>query len=107
MTPSGTFICGDYNNTPSVINPGFAWNSLSRYSRVEVDQAQAIDIAQVSGGTLIDFSLAFATDTYQSTCATAHSAVTWVRITSPQGEVLYNGCPVGNFTQVDVCNPAN
>lgn len=107
MTPLGTFICGDYNNTPSVINPNHAWDSYSRYSRIQIDAAQALDVAQVSGGTLIDFSLAYAADTYQSACASAHTSVTWVRITNLQGEVVYNGCPVGNFAQVDVCNPAN
>lgn len=107
QTPQGTHICADYNNTPAPLNPGFSWDLKSRYSRIEVSQAQAIDIAQVSGSSLIDFSLAFAVDTYQSSCSTAHAAVTWVRITNSQGEVIYNGCPVGNFAQVNVCNPAN
>lgn len=107
QTPQGTYICADYNNLPTPLNPNFSWDSKSRYSRIEVNQSQAIDVAQVSGSSLIDFSLAYAVDTYQSTCSTAHTAVTWVRITNSEGTVIYNGCPVGNFAQVEVCNPAN
>ena len=107
LTPLGTYICGDYDNTPSVINPTHSWNPLSRYSRMEIDLSQALDIANVSGGSTIDFAIVYAVDTYQSTCEIAHTGLTWTRITNSQGEVVYNGCPVGNFAQVNVCTPAN
>lgn len=111
LTDYGTYICEDYKNTPDAISKTGVWTGdvASRYSRIELTQQQALDIANaVGGGTVIDFELLAAMDTYnEPSCRSggAHRDITWTRITSPEGDVLYNGCPEGWFVSIDVCNP--
>jgi hypothetical protein len=105
QTAQGTYICGDYLNLPTPLNPSFNWNSTSRYNKMVITKQQAIAISQVTGNSLVTFSLTYAIPKYGATCDTAHSNVTWLRLTSPSGAVYFNGCPSGNFATIDVCLP--
>jgi hypothetical protein len=111
LTPYGTYICQDYDNTPAPLTGGtWTGDSYSRYSKTTITQAQALAIsAATTSGNVIDFSLVAGMTTYGGVCdsiTTPHSNITWVRLSKSDGTVIYNGCPIGNFTSVDVCTPA-
>ena len=110
-TPTGVPICQDFGNTLSPI-AGPGTNIYSRYSAITLTGEQAINVAEAAGGELIEFSLRGALSAYGPPCSTSpcgdtrtvsHSNITWTRITTSEGRVLYNGCPEGNFVTVDVC----
>jgi hypothetical protein len=111
QTPYGTYICEDYNNTPDEISKTGVWTGdpTSRYSKIVLTQQQAMDAANAAGGgTVIDFELLAAMDTYnEPSCRSggAHRDITWTRISANDGTVFYNGCPEGFFVSIDVCNP--
>jgi len=110
-TVNGTFICQDYDNTPAPLTGGvWTGSSLSRYNKMIITQSTALAIAAAgSGGTIINFSLIAAMTTYGVSCGgnpTPHANTTWLRLSLNDGTVIYNGCPDGNFTSVDVCSPA-
>ena len=102
QTEAGNYIFGDYNNTPSaLVNGSWTGNQFSRYTKITLTQQQAEQIGLVSGDSTITFSLVY--DTIASYNAPPHNDVTWIRLTNSSGTVVYNGCPSGNFTQVNVC----
>lgn len=111
----GSYICKDYGNVPTFLNPAWPINSSSRYSRNVVSGSQALLIASnvTPGSTIIDFSILSAVTTYNQICPTnpagsppePHTNFTWTRVSTPGGEVLFNGCVIGNGVfQVDVCD---
>lgn len=108
---SGNEICRDYNNVPHALTGGY-WGGTagSRYDKITLTYQQALDIATATGGgTMVTFSMIAAMSTYGASCSSsdgAHSGVTWIRMTKPNGEVIYNGCPDGNFVTLDVCTGA-
>lgn len=111
LSQSGAYICQDYNNTPSYLTGGtWAGSSSARYNRIVMTQAQAVAVAAAgTSGSNIQFSLQAGVTTYNTSCdgtGSPHSNVTWIRITKSDGTVLYNGCPQGNFTTIDVCTTA-
>lgn len=105
---SGNLICQDYYNRP-MFYQGQAWtgSDKARYDSITISYAQALAIANANnGGTMIHFSFAPAVETYNGSCDgrfSSHKNVTWVRISSPIDMVLYNGCPEGDFLDIDVC----
>jgi len=110
MTPPGgspetVYVCGDYDNTPTELNSGATWNAFSRYSKITISEEAAKQIARVSGNSIITFRLICAIQLSGATCDSCHSNITWIRITNSDGQVVYNGCPVGNIATIDVCVP--
>lgn len=111
ITYSGKKTCTDYYNTPDYLTGG-AWTGhpFSRYSRTVLTEQQAIDIAAAGGGgTTITVSFLAAMTTYSCSCdnnSQPHKDVTWLRISTAEGVVLYNGCISGsNLYTIDVCYP--
>lgn len=106
LTNQGSFICGDYNNTPTFFDPVFPWNNESRYSRITISAAQAALLAAAApaGTTNVTFAMTYAVAIYGDSCDNAHNNLTWLRLSTAGGTVLYNGLPAGNFTTIDVCN---
>jgi hypothetical protein len=109
-TVNGTEICYDYQNVPPVELIGGVWtgSSSARYSKYTITPSQAQAVAAVSGNTLVSFSMVSAMTTYTTNCdgnTTPHNNITWLRLTDSNGTVYYNGCPVGNFVSLDVCDP--
>lgn len=106
-TVNGTFICGDYDNTPALLTGGtWTGSPLSRYSVMTIDQTTAQAIAATAGGNTVTFSLLAAMTTYGASCSFAtipHANITWTRITDSTGKVIYNGCPNGNIVTINVC----
>ena len=112
-THSGKETCRDYYNTPSLLTPPIWYgNAYSRYSKTVLTQQQAIDIANAGGGggTTISLSFLAAMTTYGATCdgvTDPHSDINWLRISTPDGTVLWNSCIVGDsIYTIDVCTPA-
>lgn len=108
VTDAGTYICGDYENTPDALVGGtWTGSPLSRYEIITLTREQAIQIASISDtSNEITFALKGAIETYGSTCEArpnTHSNVTWIRITRADGTLLYDGCPAGNFVTINVC----
>jgi len=108
VTRSGKQTCYDYNNHPDEISISGTWtgSSNSRYSKNVLTTQQAQDIAAAAGGSTIDFSLVSTMLTYDVICnddPLPHTDITWTRISDNTGELLYNGCPNGNFITLDVC----
>lgn len=105
-TINGTFICGDYDNTPALLTGGtWTGSPLSRYSVMTINQTTAQAIAAVGGNT-VTFSLLAAMTTYGASCSFAtvpHANITWTRITDSTGKIIYNGCPNGNIVTINVC----
>jgi len=108
-TIHGTYICQDYYNVPNELEAGGFWTGspYSRYNKIIITSDQAIDISNAGGGgNIVGFSLISAMLEYGATCddiLDPHSNVTWTRISKPDGTVIYNGCPEGNFAEIDVC----
>jgi len=108
-TIHGTYICQDYYNVPNELEVGGFWTGspYSRYNKIIITSDQAIDISNAGGGgNIVGFSLISAMTEYGATCddiLDPHSNVTWTRISKPDGTVIYNGCPEGNFAEIDVC----
>jgi hypothetical protein len=106
---SHNFICQDYYNRPDDLTGGtWTGSSWSRYDKITLTYQQALDIvtANPGGGNLITFSIVPAVDTYGVICsdeAGPHNNVTWIRVSKSTGEVIYNGCPAGEFLTIDVC----
>lgn len=105
---SGNQICQDYNNLPHVLTEGlWAGTDGCRYDKITLTYQQALDIAIVTGGNpMVTFSMIAAMETYGESCGgetVPHENITWIRMTSPGGVVIYNGCPEGNFITLDVC----
>ena len=110
-TYSGKKVCTDYYNTPAYLTGGvWTGHAFSRYSRTVLTEQQAIDIAAAGGGgTTITVSFLAAMTTYSCTCDNGnlqpHKDVTWLRISTSEGVVLYNGCISGsNLYTIDVCH---
>lgn len=89
-------------------------NPRDRYSSISIDSVQAQQIAAASPGGLIDFSFDCACiwSGPNQNCSTSgsptngsgcHTDVSWVRVIKdlgfPTEQVLFNGCPSGNFIQ--------
>lgn len=109
VTEYGTPVCKDFENTPAPITGG-VWTGtrFSRYSAIVIDMEEAIEIAAANGNSsLITFDFQHALSKYGSECqgtTQAHDHEIWVRITKPDGTVIYNDCQTtGTFT-VDVCS---
>jgi hypothetical protein len=107
-TPNGTLICKDFLNTPSALTGGtWSGNTLSRYSRIVITTSKANQIAAVSTGNTINLQLKGAINTYFPggvSCGNqSHSDVTWVRIYSSTGALLYNSCLSGSLTPIYIC----
>jgi len=108
ITISGKRTCVDYLNTPAPLTGG-TWNGtyLSRYSEIIITGQQAINIANVNPGNCnIEFKLISTMLTYNAMCdneSQPHQNVTWIRISKPNGTVIYNNCPVGNITTINIC----
>lgn len=109
ITYSGKEACTDYLNTPADLTGGvWTGNPYSRYSKTVLTEQQAIDIAAAGGGgTTILLSFVAAMETYSSLCDNSsypHRDVTWLRISTPEGVVLYNSCISGNnLYTINVC----
>lgn len=107
---SGNFICQDYYNTPSELTGG-VWEGhyQARYSKITLTYEQSMAVAQAGGGgSVIHFSFIGA-NTEESFCdgdKNPHEDVTWIRITSSVFGLLYNGCPQGQFFNLEVCGGA-
>lgn len=111
FTYSGLRTCTDYINTPAPLTGGvWAGNGRSRYSKTILTQQQAVDIANAGGGgTTITLSFLSAMTTYSSICdgqILPHNDINWLRISTPQGVVIWNSCITGNnIYTLDVCTP--
>ena len=113
ITQSGKYTCKDEFNVPDVFTggPGTWINAnggpLSRYSKMNITRQQATAIANVNPTScFVEFELVSVNTTYGSGCeanAFPHENVTWVRISKPDGTVIYNGCPVGNIVVLNIC----
>ena len=110
FTFSGKQVCTDYLNTPTELVGGGPWfgSIYSRYTKTILTNAQALAIAAAGGGggTTIDLSFISAMITYGDSCGgnTPHSDVNWLRISTPQGVVLWNSCVEGaSIHTIDVC----
>lgn len=108
QTAGGHYICEDYGNTPAPLTGGvWTGSAQARYSKMIIDAPTAAAVAAAGGGgTTITFALVAAMTTYGQICDTLdfpHTNITWTRISTPSGVVLYNGCPVGNFLTIDIC----
>ena len=106
QTDQGTFICGDYDNLPTVLNPSYTWNGNSRYSKITITPEQAVLLAASApvGTTNVTFQMTYAVTKYADGCDNAHGNLTWLRLSTAGGTILYNGLPSGNFATIDVCN---
>jgi hypothetical protein len=111
VTYSGKEVCTDYFNTPADLTGGvWTGSPISRYSKTILTQQQAIDIANAGGGgNTIDLSLISAMTTYSSACdgtSDPHTDVTWLRISTSEGTVIWNSCVEGSqIYTIDVCTP--
>jgi hypothetical protein len=110
VTAQGTYICGDYGNTPDLLTGGtWTGSADARYNKHIITAQQALDIAAAGGGgTVISFALNAAMTTYGTSCDGSpipHTNTTWVRASLNSGAVVYNGCPDGNVASIDVCAP--
>lgn len=108
LTPNGTSVCKDFENTPAPLTAGtWTGNPKSRYSRIVITATKANQIASASVGNSINIQLKGALTTYFSgggACSTSsHNDVTWVRIYSSSGAVLYNSCLNNNTTPIYIC----
>jgi hypothetical protein len=110
VTQSGKFTCVDYDNVPNALaSPGPFWagNPMSRYSEMTITAQQAAAIANAGlGNCNIEFKLVPTMVTYNVSCddiPSPHENVTWTRISKPNGQVIYNGCPIGNIATVNIC----
>jgi hypothetical protein len=92
---AGTYIGGDYDNTPEPLTGTWTGSSLSRYSSFVITQEKINEI--VASATTNTISL-----TLVGLATSPHDNINWVRISS-MTDVLYNGCPVGNFATIKVC----
>ena len=107
QTSFGTYICGDYNNTPAPLTGG-VWAGVSgfegaRYSRVDVSPSQAQQLLIQSGGGPITINLNCSKTLYSCTLGTCscnlewgggcHADVTFLRIT--QGNTLLYAGGIG------------
>ena len=104
----------NYPSTPGS-SPGYPGQSIrDRYSSISIDSAQAQQIAAASPSGLIDFSFDCAciwsgpnqncsSGGSPSNGSGCHGDVSWVRVIKdlglPSEQVLFNGCPSGNFIQ--------
>lgn len=110
-TVSGRTTCSDYLNTPSPLTGGiWSGDRDSRYWKTILSHQQAVDIANAGiGGTTIELSFLAAMTTYHSQCDnnnSPHTGVNWLRISTPQGVVIWNSCVEGNnIYSIDVCTP--
>jgi len=112
VTTSGKLVCEDYYNYPAALTGG-TWTGYtgdsggSRYSVMTITGQQAIDIANVNVGNCnIEFKLIATMTTYNTTCygqTVPHENVTWIRISKPDGTVIYNGCPINNILTLNIC----
>lgn len=105
----GTPICKDFNNTPAPLTGG-VWKGtrFSRYNAIVIDMEEAIEIAAANNNSsIITFDFQHALTKYGAQCqgtSQAHDHEIWVRITRPNGTVIYNDCQTtGTFT-VNVCS---
>lgn len=112
ITEFGTPICKDFQNTPApiVFQQNWTGTEHSRYNAIVIDTEEAVEIAAANGGSSnITFTLNHAVSKYGVTCdgsQSPHDHEVWVRITKPNGTVIYNACQKdGSFT-VDICGPA-
>jgi hypothetical protein len=109
LSEYGTPICKDYKNTPAPLTGGI-WKGSehSRYSSITISMEEAIQIATASGGSSnIVFNLDHAVTKYGASCDNtpiSHQHEIWVRITKPNGTVIYNDCELGGSFTVDVCS---
>lgn len=106
---SGNNICEDYHNMPDAIQIGGVWTGdpQSRYDKFTITEQQAIQIAMANnGGTIIQLSFVGTMETYHKSCDAvpySHENITWMRVYSPIDELIYSGCPSGNFLNLDIC----
>lgn len=108
-TRSGKFSCKDDNNRPHALRPDNVWNgtSTSRYARIDITPAQAQAIATATNSNKLSLRLVSAMTTYGYDCSRTgqgpHTDVTWFRVSRPNGQVVYNGCPTTFAATIDVC----
>ena len=104
QTASGTYICGDYNNTPSPLTGGvWAGTPTSRYSKITISATQAAQIANQSGTNTITINTYCAKSLYSCCSSPAgcnccslfnggcHTNAIFVRITKSDGTLVYAG----------------
>jgi hypothetical protein len=109
LSEYGTPICKDFKNSPAPIT-GNIWNGSehSRYSSITLSMEEAIEIATLNGNSptvLID--LQHAVGKYGIPCdgtVIAHDHEIWVRISKPDGTVIYNDCQTDGIFTIDVCS---
>jgi hypothetical protein len=104
---SGNLTCYDYENYPAPLTNGmWSGHSQARYDVITLTNEQATAVAQAGGGgSVIHFSFV-GTNSPESNCdgfGTPHEDITWVWITSSVFGLLYNGCPHGQFFNLEVC----
>jgi hypothetical protein len=109
LTEYGTPICKDFKNTPAPLTGGVWYGSEhSRYSVFTLSMEDAVEISNNTGGSpLITVFLDHAVTKYGATCdATplAHTHEIWVRISKPDGTVIYNDCENGGSFTLNVCS---
>jgi hypothetical protein len=106
---SGNSICQDYHKLlPNAMLGGAQPTDISRYDKITLTYQQALDIATTNpiGNNIVDFYFIPAMVTYGVSCdgnTAPHDHITWIRISKSTGEVIYNGCPEGNFLRLDIC----
>ena len=101
----GTYLCGDYDNTPSPLTGGiWSGSQRDRYSRIDVSPSQAALLLAASGGGPITITANCSKTLYGCTeptcsccedygCLGCHNNVTFVRIT--QGNTLLYAGGIG------------
>jgi len=112
ITAYGTPICKDYKNTPApiVFQQNWTGTEHSRYNAIVIGIEEATQISNANGGSQnITFTLDHAVTKYGITCdgsQSAHDHKVWVRISKPNGTVIYNACQQDGTFTVNVCGPA-
>ena len=116
LSPYGTYVCGDYDNTPSPLTGG-VWGGhyQSRYSRIDVSPSQAALLLAASGGGAIVINAycsqqlyGCSGSTYNPICncthyAICHSDITFVRITQGNTLLYAGGIGVGIPVTINPC----
>ena len=116
LSPYGTYVCGDYYNTPAPLTGGiWVGHNQSRYSRIDVSPSQAALLLAASGGGPIVINAycsqqlyGCSGSTYNPICncssnAICHSDITFVRITQGNTLLYSGGIGVGIPVTINPC----
>lgn len=102
---SGYYTCQDYLNYPPA-EWGSGWDARTRYDKTVLTESQAQAIVSAGGaGTQITLSYLYKGQSYGGNCGGGHIDINWLRISAPNGDLIWNSCVVGDDVFVfDVCN---